>query len=109
MFSSMASPSSLSLSLFYCSFLHTHLTYKGRDADVLSIVDPHDGRDDLVDEALRHTQLQQRIRKRPSGHVDEATPPERVQQLLHRAEGVAVGLVLVDPILYMRTHTKLFI
>lgn len=42
--------------------LLTHLTYKGGDADVLSIVDPHDRRDDLIDEALRHAQLQQRIR-----------------------------------------------
>lgn len=62
---------------------HTHLTYKGGDADVLSVVDPHDGRDDLVDEALRHAQLQQRIGERPLGHVEEAAPPERVQEFLH--------------------------
>lgn len=39
--------------------------------------------------------------------VDEAAATERVQQFLHRAEGIAVGLVLVDPILYVHTHQKM--
>lgn len=58
---------------------HIQLTYKSGDADILPIVDPHDGRDDLVNEALRHPQLQQRIGQRPPGHVDEATASQRVQ------------------------------
>lgn len=78
-----STPPPFSLFFLYRSCLHTRLTYKGGDADILPVVDPHDGRDDLVDEALRHTQLQQRIRERPPSHVDEATPAERVQQFFH--------------------------
>lgn len=85
------------LFILYPSLLHTELTYKGGDADVLSVVDPHDRRYDLIYEALRHAQLQQRVGERPSGHVDEAAASQRVQEFLHGAEGVAVSLVLVDP------------
>lgn len=77
---------------------HTHLTYKSRNADILSVVDPHDGRDDLVNETLRHPQLQQRVREWPSRHVDETASTQRLQQFLHWAKGVSMSLVLVDPI-----------
>lgn len=92
----------LSFSAAGLLFCFTQLTYKSRDADVLSVVDPHDGRNDFINEALRHSQLQQRIGERPSGHVDEASATKRVQEFFHRAEGVAVGLVLIDPVM---SHT----
>lgn len=73
------------------------LTHECRDAAVLSVVDPHDGGDDLVDEALGDAELQQGLGQGPPRHVQETRASQRTQQLLYRAEGIAMRLVLIDP------------
>ena len=72
-------------------------TNEAVDADTLTVVDPRDGRHDVVQEDLGEALAEHGLLQRLIGQREEAVAAHGVQKLLHRGEGVAELLVLVDP------------
>lgn len=72
-------------------------TCEGGHQHGLAVAGAQDGGDDIVHKALGDTDLQQGLGHRALGHVHKGLPAQRAQQLLQAGEGVAMGLVLVDP------------